>query len=465
MFGLEASSSHSSSINCWDLSESKKSIPLAIFIILTLAALAGIAMLLACIVSYQPPVLAYVGVSLAAIHPISVTIMSCILSSTKTRALAEPSSGARTSQTAFSSSIIPLADSKPIVERTDSGLPDEICLTIFQRLAGKDLAAVSGVCFRWHKVASDSKLWEQLCLLESICPFGGRTIDFKNLYRESQLRKQQITQEVRWKIPFQLPTKEFEKTVYLLGEAEGNNIIYNFSMHHFEVWDLLFRKRVCGKEVKEIYRVQYKTIGEIAYLIGKGAHSRLYVYRLCLKTHTFLPTFTFQYTPRYDNRLAFELTEREAFIGHDDGRIAIWDIEEASKLFPDLYFEEDPRYKAADEREWQDSFNKTEKISTKSLLFYEGQEAEITVGERIRLNLDILRKQYLMLQNQKYFEGHTQNVTSVLHCGNSLFSSSLDGTVRQWDLTTRQCVRIIKTDTERPITKLKVAGPFLFWPC
>ena len=440
-----------------------------IIITLTGAALVGVAC-----VSYLPPVAGYVGGGFSLCSLIGLAVGHCCFE--KPIHYFPP----HEASDSYSEIVQPAR-----VTSSALVIPNEVYWQIFQHLEGEELAAASLVCRQWWQVVSDDRLWERLCHQACMCPPENTFAaphSYKNLYVESQIWKKRVERGIPPERPITLPVQIGYnlKSICKLEDYFFIHFRNRGGQDEFEIWDVSLSHRLCKTALidSEIFLsdVRFKKIGDVGFLFGwsrkfsKRAPSGFFLYdihvlRLDLKTRQPLPSMCFVQKHRAHSHFKppFDITQHEAFVGLEDGTIVIWDLAcKRPSRDGSIVFDDKPDWDSECEEIWQASYTKTEMVPPGS--FYPQVPAleirNVEQGELERSLLRWSRNHHLMLQNRIRLQGHTQAIINLRIVDHVLFSSSRDGTIKQWDLTTHQCVRTLETGDG--VSLFNVAGRYLF---
>ena len=471
-------------------------------IALGIIVLMGASLSMASILSYLPPIAGYVGGGTSISSLIILAIGNCCEGKRISTILPPQKDDtvpvARQSAHVISSTLVNstkkhagIPFQSAYVTPSKLVIPDELYVLLLQYLDGKNLAAVSQVCRQWHHVASDNGLWERLCLNERICPPAGTLAlptSYQCLYSASQMWRRQLADlPTERQIPF--PTQVGKDYFNSIWKIEDYFFVYSqtYEKDRFEIWDASLTRLICNTTLPNIFPLtnfRFKKVGDVAYFFGwshhiLGPHQLLaypcdiYVLRLDLKTFQPLDCMHFpqKHRAHRDFKPQFEIRQNEAFIGQEDGTIVIWDL--SYRKFDShgcIFFDDQPLWTSKHEEDWQASFKKTNKMRNaaphnsfySSLCYLEEFELEMEEGAYHRCHAKRDRDHSHMLHNRKSLQGHTQAITSLRIVDDYLFSSSRDGTIKQWDLKTHQCVRTIDAGSKEEICMLNVAGHYLF---
>ena len=442
--------------------------PKCIEVALIIITLTGAALVGAACVSYLPPIAGYVGGGFSLCGLIGLVVSHCCFEK-PVHYITQPPEASDS----YSEIVQPAR-----VTTSALVIPNEVYWHIFQHLEGKELAAASLICRQWWQVVSDDRLWERLCHQARICPpedTFAAPHSYKNLYVESQIWKKGVERGIP-------PERQITLPVQTRYDLQSICKIENYFFIHFrrsredqfEIWDALLNRLLCKTALIDssafLSDVRFKKIGNVGYLFGWSRKSSdlaplgfflcdIHVLRLDLKTRHPLPNMCFKQKHRAHSHFKppFDITQHEAFVGLEDGTIVIWDLTDGS-----IEFDDEPHWGSKCEKIWQASYKKTEMVPPGS--FYPQVPAlemrNVEQGELERSLLRWSRDYHVMLQNRVRLEGHTQAVINLRIVDHVLFSSSRDGTIKQWDLTTHQCLRTLETGDG--VSLFNVAGRYLF---
>ena len=443
---------------------------------LIVIALTGAALVVSACVSYLPPIAGYVGGGFSICSLIALAIGHCCVE--KPIHYAAPLIP-QVAYDSYSKTFQPAH-----VTSSNLVIPDEIYLQIFQYLEGQDLAVASRVCHQWLRVANDQQLWERLCYQARICPPEDTVTapsSYRNLYGESQIWKKRMAQGIPPERHISIPIQSGE-VLCSICKIENYFFIHcrRSTYDQFEIWDASLSRLLCKTALIHSERflsdVRFKKIGEVGYLFGwarKWSNQAgidfflcdIHVLRLDLKTLQPLPYMYFPQKHRAHSHFKppFDITQNQAYLGLEDGSIVIWDLACIQPSHDSsMDFDDDSTWSNRSEEIWQASY-KTE-ISPPLPYYLQPPQglSYIEKGEYARSLLQGSRDYHLMLQNRIRLQGHTQATMTLHVVGNNLFSSSRDGTIKQWDLTTHQCLRTIQTGRDSGVSLFNVAGRYLF---
>ncbi len=455
-------------------SQSKKTC--AIQCALIAIAIAGMAFSICAIVSYLPPSAGYAGGG--------VTFMACIsLAISQVKKYKNNSARSHVSQPNSSSEV---HAGNHRTERRDrsrtalavSDLPDEIYLNIFSKCHAKELLVAGQVNRRWRNLASDYRLWKALCEQETACPpvasspthFSWKTylLNFHSLPK--RIRESQSPPTVR---DISSPP-ECVSIVSFLKTPEY--CFFCFSDASFEIWNASLNTRLLKTSIHMGYQMWIKMQRDLVYVVGneyiRKDCSRRVAHVFNVKTQQTSSYYQFDHCvplhspPTYP----FEINEKGAFLGQEDGVIAVWDLSLEPPKWrpwtekpvlgcnyddsPTAYWNNTAYWNAHREKCWQESFT---------------MEAE--EGKRVRSGLQCQHDKYEKMNKRKMLQGHTKGVSSLCITDHFLFSSSWDKTIRQWDLQwgspIYQCLRTISIDIPQAkfsvfAKDLQVSGKWIF---
>lgn len=445
----------------------------------------GLILSIAALVAYLPPIAGYCG-GAGFILSLTTLAISCIVDQ-RDQSIRQVSENLSDTDIQTSESGTKPVHRELVPQPTDV-LSDEMYINIFRKLNGLDLARASRVCRRWNQVASDNRLWQLLCLQEVISPPEGQISSsyvYKDMYREAQILGHKIRtltpKESQTPIFLSNNPNESDGLAFAFLKTKDRMFIYfNLNKQNY----LVMRDNSISAYLslapidEEIYQAQIKIIEDTVYLIStrwwweEGSNNKrtdFYVYPFTIKEnklearpkmHFGEEGSTIQY-----NRTQFEVGKSQAYVGQKDGLIIIWDLESEGKLFGqarnDPHFcYEGSDWDEYDEKAWRDSFGKKNLIKmldASNRTFFWMEE-----GEYQRDSMSIRRERHALLQKQKKLVGHTQEITTLRSAGNFLFSSAEDGTIKQWDLSTCQCIKTIETGFAKGVSSLQTTGRYIF---
>jgi|GEM_PF-4030906 len=415
------------------------------YVALAIIAACGLALSVCSLISYLPPEAGYFGGSLC----ISSLIIFAVLSMRKCSIQNENHSTNATD--AEQGQILPKISNG---HRKENGsiktreviplpiLPDDVFVRIVEFLGARSVWTLSQVCLRWSQVVSIDSLWQKFCQQESFCTYGKAFPPhcYKEAYQKSKIFKNRL---LLYTPEQKISVTALNKPSYL-GDGDNAFLITKercFIYHpgtpenQIEIWDATLKTRLLWKTIPSIRDVCLRYIGKIVYVIGwekvDFLCSNIYVYPFNVETNTFMPTLEFSQAHRthLKPKTQFAINDKQAFTSQEDGGIRVWDLELDGR--PDT--EGCIRVFL-----WHDKWS----FITKFTCFQETSGTDRP-------------------HEKKILEGHTNEITELQIFDNFLFSAS-EGTIKQWDLSTEQCIQTIETGLDKGITHLQVAGQYIF---
>ena len=354
-------------------------------------------------------------------------------------------------------------------------VPDEICNSIFILLDGPDLARASLVCKSWHRIASNDPLWERLCIQDIISPTEGQislTYDQQDIYRRAQILNQKIRKVIPRELKIPIAKKKCTSALLIVGDR----VFFLKDLTcgcKLEMWDASLSTRLFSAPVFHSYWPRLKLIGNTVYFISTSDHGAVRVYPFEFENGGLnpQPELYFEAGQKWNffRNAQFELGDGKAMAGQKDGSIEIIDLKSEGLIRRDkegkqIDYTSEVHWNESRERDWQASFNHTQYEYVTWLYLLTGEQEKIWMqkGEAEREIMQASRNIHLTIQNRKKLIGHTDDITALKAVGNYLFSSSKDGNIKQWDLSSYTCIQTIKTEFEQGASLLQVAGRYIF---
>ena len=449
--------------------------PRCIEVALIIITLTGAALVGAACFSYLPPLAGYVGGGFSLCSLIGLAVGHCCFE--KPIHYAVPQTP-ETSDSYFEIVQPARVTSSALV------IPNEVYWQIFQRLEGKELAAASLVCRQWRQVVSDDRLWERLCHQARMCPpedTFAAPHSYKNLYVESQIWKKRVERGIPPERPITLPVQTGYdlQTICKIEDYFFIHFRNRGGQDEFEIWNVSLSHRLCKTALVDsnafLSDVRFKKIGDVGYLFGWSRKYvplgffpfDIHVLRLDLKTRQPLPYMCFEQKHRAHSHFKppFDITQNEAFIGLEDGTIVIWDLTSREPSHGGTIVFDDKSHRRSRSEDFLQASYKAEIIAGFSYS-HKLPPLEIIYKEEDEFKYSMLQQlspyYHVMLQNRIRLHGHTQAIINLRIVDHALFSSSRDGTIKQWDLTTHQCVRTLEMGHESGVSLFNIAGRYLF---
>ncbi len=404
---------------------------------LCLITLIGLTLSILAIVSYVPRYAGYCGgggavaslIAMAIIH-VSRSVVPATRNRASSTSLEEPNTipGSNTSNTVAA---VPVRSS---IEE----LASEISTHIFSYLDPESLVRVGRTCRTLSTIAKQDQLWRRHCRNQFI----------------------PITDSKKAKECF-LEAKNFAHRLTSISPKEthlNNNGLYSVLLEkdrvfigftkRVEVWDPNLTQLINTFELAIENPKRLKTIGNTLFCIEElPKQNRLYLVRCDLKTTTMIDDDCITFTLRWwqassfsdDQTRLLEISEHQAFVNHKDGSIRIWDLRLDYGGYDDNMDETD--YKAFLER-----------IQKELPSSYENQKRLVPAQLAYQS----------MVKNCKFLRGHTAKINQLLISHGYLFSSSEDGTIKQWDIEKHECIQTISTDFASGVDFFTVQGNYIF---
>lgn len=369
---------------------------------LAILTLVGITLSILAMVSYLPPSVGYCGGAL------TVTSLVCLAIS-QVKCTTRIAEGHKNQEP--SSKKVPSTEPSNISQE-EGALPDEAYTKIFTHLKRQDLLSASFVCKKWRRIALDEIELEKRCVEEMVCPPEGSfsPSSWKGLY----LRAVSLEQNIRSLQPKEKIISVKKENYELKDCLITKDLCFLFySREHggegiFEIWDSPISRKFLEKKLFHgSCQTKIQLCGQIVFCIGWiNGLNVCYVDFYDATTKTYLSTFHFSLkNPERGQLRQIEISDRFAFLGLEDGRIEV----QEHGIYPDIAKQ------------------------------FSAPEYEKTRELECRLNL-----QEKMKANKKFLEGHTREIIALRRASNFLFSSSGDGKIRQWDLSTLQCIKVLE---------------------
>ena len=444
----------------------RESVACGLRIALATIAIVGIALSICSIVSYLPPSAGYCGGISSLLSLITLAI--CSVRSVSAR-----------DQRADATEQLSISDREPA--QPTSPLPCDVLIHhIFNHLDGCDLTRASQVCKPWNLAASDNQLWERICLQETIAPLEEQILDAYNyqaIYHDAKELNCRIRKVTPKELKISTSTSKIDRGLGSRAMAflrTNDRMFLYFMNSRFEMWDSSLSKCLFSMPTWSLSCVEIKCVGNSVYLAGRS-NSGFFTY--CVYPFEFenghlssKPKWSFEGAEKWrSHETEFELGGHQVLIGQKDGVIDIVDLTSEGLMRMRIRVESDgetidyteqSNWNREDERCWEASFAKKEQKYVadflKELLLW------MKEGKCEREMIETRRNNHLVIQQCERLVGHTDAITDLRITGKYLLSSSQDGTIKQWNLSTCECIQTIVTKFERGAILLQATDRSVF---